>query len=429
MGQAYLQDYRQGKCFSGICRYFGLVVFIFVSCGFAVAQITSPSANFSKMADYPTHQGRMDPIFIFCASNTSGNVSGSLEASHPDDPSDFNFEWRKYNPLTSAFDPYFRLDTVVKMSQVSGLESGGYKVNISNGGPNDTSFIAWVFIDKPQDSVAIQNFTCDYLKLNGIASAVDFTYYDPEDHTEVILENGISFEWSSIPPSPIPYPTLELNPVTWQPPFEDTDYYLNVTDSFACRNEDSLSYHSIHVKPEFTTEPTQGEAPLTVSYTNSSLNAVAFEWHFGDDSTAYIETPDSHIYYIPGNYEVTLIAWSEEDCVDSVKYQYIVVDPSELAIPNVFTPNDDPYNQKFVVAKKSLRSIHMQVFSRTGKKVYEFSGHGTELDEWEGWDGKINGKADASPGVYYYIIRAVGWDDIEYEGKLYRGTVYLIREK
>ena len=95
----------------------------------------------------------------------------------------------------------------------------------------------------------------------------------------------------------------------------------------------------------------------------------------------------------------------------------------------MFTPNDDEWNDRFVVASQSLRSIYVQVFSRTGKKVYEFSGQGTRLQEWKGWDGKINGGAEASPGVYFYIIRAVGWDDIEYKGKLYRGTVYLIREK
>ena len=41
-----------------------------------------------------------------------------------------------------------------------------------------------------------------------------------------MLPNGTNFEWSSIPASAIPYPTLELNPITWEPPFEDTDYYL-----------------------------------------------------------------------------------------------------------------------------------------------------------------------------------------------------------
>jgi hypothetical protein len=31
------------------------------------------------------------------------------------------------------------------------------------------------------------------------------------------------------------------------------------------------------------------------------------------------------------------------------------------------------------------------------------------------------------PGAYFYVIRAVGYDEVEYEGREYRGTVYLYR--
>jgi len=50
----------------------------------------------------------------------------------------------------------------------------------------------------------------------------------------------------------------------------------------------------------------------------------------------------------------------------------------------------------------------MEVFSRSGLKVYGFSGEGERLKEWTGWDGNINKSSiKASPGVYYYIIRAL----------------------
>lgn len=394
------------------------------------AQITSPSASSSRTSHYPNHPERTDPIFIYCVSNTDGEITGSLTAHHPQDAvSAFDFEWRKYNPSIPGFDAVFQQDTQANESTVSGLESGGYQVSITNGPSNDTTLVAWVFINKSLVSAEIQNFTCDYLALHGDTLGQLFTYYDPEDHADTIIHNGIHFEWSSIPASSIPYPTLELNPITWQPPYEDTDYYLKVTDLLGCQNEDSFFYHSIHVKPDFTPDPVQGEAPLEVNFDNTSLNAVEFEWSFGDDSTSILEIPPTHTYYFPDEYEVKLIARSAEGCEDSLKFQYIVVDPSGLEVPNVFTPNNDDWNDRFVVASQSLRSIYVQVFSRTGKKVYEFSGQGTRLQEWKGWDGKIDGGAEASPGVYFYIIRAVGWDDVEYRGKLYRGTVYLIREK
>ena len=401
------------------------------------AQIIATGANITRTSNYPNHPGRTDPIYIYCETNTSGTITGSLSASHPDDAiSDYDFEWKKYNPLLPGFDNILQLDTQVKSSTLIDLDSGGYQVRIFNGGSNDTILVAWIFINKPLVTAEILNFTCDYLAMNGDTLARVYTYYDPEDNSDVTLPNGTNFEWSSIPASAIPYPTLELNPVTWEPPFEDTDYYLKVTDWLGCQNEDSFFYHSIHVKPDFTVEPSQGEAPLEVTFTNTSINAVRYEWRFGDDSISILENPPLHTYFFPkpiapevNGYGVKLIAWSQESCEDSSEVHYIVVDPSLLDIPNVFTPNNDTWNDWFVVASQSLRSIHVQVFSRIGKKVYEFSGQGPKLAEWKGWDGKINGGAEASPGVYFYIIRAVGWDDEEYKGKAYRGMVYLMREK
>ena len=109
-------------------------------------------------------------------------------------------------------------------------------------------------------------------------------------------------------------------------------------------------------------------------------------------------------------------------------FDKIEVDKSELDIPNVFTPNDDGLNDRFMVQKKSLKFISVEVFSRSGKMVYNFSGEGEALRNWEGWDGKVNNSsADASPGVYFYIIRATGWDDVVYNSREQRGFVYLYR--
>jgi gliding motility-associated-like protein len=393
------------------------------------AQITSPTADFVKPASYINDTLRTDYIYIFCSSN--GESDGTLLANPPGVIQGCDFEWRKYNQAIFSFDTVFYSEYGVDFSEISGLGSGGYQVRITDGILVDTAFIAWVFIDEPFDSVAILNFTCDYLALKGFAYPDTFKYYDLDDNTQIILENGVNFRWSSDPVSTIPYPTLEINPITYNPPYEDTRYYLSVTDSFGCMNEASLFYESIHVKADFEVDPTSGEAPLEVEFINKSINAIEFEWTFEEDTNAIsiLENPEPYTYYIPGDfYEVILVA-KGEFCIDTFKYQYIVVEPSSLEIPNVFTPNDDTYNDRFVVAGKSLRSLYVQIFSRSGKKVYEFTGHDSELKDWEGWDGKINGKADASPGVYYYIIHAVGWDDVLYKGKLYRGVVHLYREK
>ena len=119
---------------------------------------------------------------------------------------------------------------------------------------------------------------------------------------------------------------------------------------------------------------------------------------------------------------------SERGCIDSMRFDKIVVDPSELKIPNVFTPDGDGLNDNFMVESKSLRYISVEVFSRSGMKVYNFYGEGERLREWQGWDGNVNNSSiKASPGVYFYIIRAYGWDDVDYNSKEQKGFVYLYR--
>jgi hypothetical protein len=119
---------------------------------------------------------------------------------------------------------------------------------------------------------------------------------------------------------------------------------------------------------------------------------------------------------------------SERHCIDSLRSEIIKVEPSSIDIPNVFTPDGDGYNDLFMVDSKSLRYISMEVFSQSGFKVYGFSGEGESLREWTGWDGNVNNSSrKATPGVYFYIIRALGWDDIRYDSKEYRGYLYLYR--
>lgn len=73
---------------------------------------------------------------------------------------------------------------------------------------------------------------------------------------------------------------------------------------------------------------------------------------------------------------------------------------SKLIIPNVFTPNNDAYNDKF--KPKTIGDIseyRIQIFNRWGKRVYE------STDVEEGWDGTVfnNGSACAE-GTYYFVI-------------------------
>jgi gliding motility-associated-like protein len=287
----------------------------------------------------------------------------------------------------------------------------------------------WIFIDKPFSSAALQNRTCDYVALRGQAAIDTFYYRNISNGLPVKLQNGVRFLWSSDPASTIPYPDFYLNPQTFDPPLVDVTYNLQVSDSFGCVSQSSFSYQSIHVKADFTVEPNKGEAPLEVTFTDKSIRASKYKWEFGDTVTSTLSNPDPHIYYKPGEYTAKLTIESDLHCIDSMRLeQKIIVDPSELKIPNVFSPNGDGINDNFMVEAKSLRNINVEIFSRSGLKVYSFYGEGENLREWKGWDGNVNfSSAKASPGIYFYVIRAFGWDNIIYNSREYRGFVYLYR--
>lgn len=204
-------------------------------------------------------------------------------------------------------------------------------------------------------------------------------------------------------------------------------------------------YQSIHVKAEFTADPADGEAPLDVTFTDKSVRGTyKYRWNFGEktpdgkkasdwvvnkDSLWIFSSPFNHTYYRPGEYSASLTIESDLHCIDSFRLEKkITVEKSKLEIPNVFSPDGDNTNDYFRVESKSLRWISMKVFSRSGIKVYDFYGEGEILRQWQGWDGNIReSSTKASPGVYFYIIRAQGWDDINYNTVEQRGYVYLYR--
>jgi len=390
------------------------------------AQLSAPGMSALRYTSYPSAPAAKDPVFIYC--NASGNQLGSLTANSPGGTGPFNFTWNKWSDLTKSFSEFIKTDTGVFTSSLTNLDEGGYTVTISGG--YSGILTGWIYIDKPLSLAQLQNRTCDYVALKGKAAIDTFYYRDPANGISIKLPNKIKFLWSSDPVSSIPFPDFEINPQTFLPPLVDVTYKLQVSDSFGCINESSFFYESIHVKAEFSVDPDKGEAPLEVSFTDKSIRGDIYKWEFGDgkDSISDLKNPYPHIYYKPGEYSVKLTIESPLHCIDSMRFDKIEVEKSKLEIPNVFTPDGDGFNDYFMVESKSLRLLSVEVFSRSGLKVYSFYGEGEALREWTGWDGNVNNSSiKASPGVYFYLVRAYGWDDIDYNGEEYRGFFYLYR--
>jgi hypothetical protein len=393
-------------------------------------QLTAPGAVSVRYTSYQSAPASKDPVFIYCGA--AGTETGTLTASRPGGGGPFTFRWYRWNEGTNSFSTDIKTDTGVATSTINNLTEGGYKVDIEDAGIPDTSLVGWIGFDKPPFVLAqlynpMKN--CNYVKLQGDTSATvkSFRYYDKNTGVPLNLRNQLTFAWSSDPSSTIPHPTTDINPVTYSPPLEDVTYKLKL-NSLGCSSESSFLYESIHVNADFTFDPAEGEAPLEVTFTNSSIRGYIYSWDFGDSTFSDLENPDPHTYFKPGEYTVLLTIESDRHCIDSLRSATIKVEPSDLGIPNVFTPDGDGYNDNFMVYSKSMRYVSMEIFSQSGMKVYGFSGEGEVLKDWIGWDGHINNSSiKAAPGVYYYIIRALGWDDKRYDSKEYRGFLYLFR--
>jgi len=81
---------------------------------------------------------------------------------------------------------------------------------------------------------------------------------------------------------------------------------------------------------DFSASPTVGcAAPMTVSFTNLSFNADTFTWDFGDGYPTSSSVAPTHIYTVPGTFDVTLTS-SGGACGTDVetKLGYIVIDGS-----------------------------------------------------------------------------------------------------
>ena len=103
---------------------------------------------------------------------------------------------------------------------------------------------------------------------------------------------------------------------------------LTVTDKYDCVSTICRENSVIIADPVagFSVDSTFASCPpLPVNFFNESTNSSSFTWDYGDNSgLSNLDNP-SHIYTIPGVYNVTLKAFRTEVCQDSLMTQDLIV--------------------------------------------------------------------------------------------------------
>jgi len=106
------------------------------------------------------------------------------------------------------------------------------------------------------------------------------------------------------------------------------DYYVKL---IASNCSDTVVVKKITVYHQagtaFTADQTEGCAPLTVKFTNTTTKAISYLWDFGDGTTSTAVNPPAHIYSAKkSTYTVKLITKSTYGCMDTlVMKDYIKV--------------------------------------------------------------------------------------------------------
>ncbi len=197
-----------------------------------------------------------------------------------------------------------------------------------------------------------------------------------------------------------------------------------------CASSAEVSVVNGSLTAGFEPDQTTGYAPLSVKFTNTSTSSntltgttnITGYWNFGNGASAVthsaVEIPEI-VFNQAGTYKITLFA-VKGTCLDTAEKTIVVDIPSELEIPNVFTPNGDGANDLFFLKASNLSEINILIFDRWGHKVYDlFSDKGNIA-----WDGKNQAGEEVADGTYFYIITATGKDGSTYNKK---GTVSLYR--
>jgi gliding motility-associated-like protein len=216
-------------------------------------------------------------------------------------------------------------------------------------------------------------------------------------------------------------------------------YVVSITNTVnGCRSTNIVSVGQNSVVPvSFTADPVNGFAPLTVNVVNTTSlgtvgGSVTTTWSYGNGSTYSVTQSASStslglpggstVYNAAGIYTITLFmqAAGTTTCVGTSTAVITVDNPSALIVPNVFTPNGDGVNDRFMVNSTNLTEITCVIFDRWGVKMYDVTSNTGNI----GWDGKNLSGKEVPVGTYFYILTATGKEGTTYEQK---GTVSLYR--
>ena len=165
--------------------------------------------------------------------------------------------------------------------------------------------------------------------------------------------------------------------------------------------------------------PDSGNAALDVTFSINSSNQISsYSWDFNGLGSSSEITP-LFTFNDPGLYPVIVELVDQNGCIgiDTIEIRVLPKLPSEITVPNCFSPNGDGFNELFKVEALNLSTFDLMIWNRWGGLMYK------STDAFAGWNGQSNAGI-APDGTYFYVLNAVGSDSKAYQ---FKGSITLSR--
>lgn len=192
-------------------------------------------------------------------------------------------------------------------------------------------------------------------------------------------------------------------------------YILQVFNGRHCMTSDSITIDHV-AQPQIFADSQQILCAVDQWVLDAGNAGSSYLWDDGSSSRTLTVNQD-------GLYKVTV---DNSFCVatDSINLTFLAAAEClpQINIPNAFTPNNDGINDFLLLNYNKIEEIDLQVYDRTGKRVYQ-----TQNKDFH-WDGRSFGQP-LSEGVYFLVLEYsyynVGEKALQKES--YSSTLSLMR--
>ena len=385
-------------------------------------------------------------------------IGGTLNNSNVQYP--YSVVWEKYDAGTSS---YLEMDGSNGLSNLSNQEfannltPGQYRVTVEpinwtctlNSIDSGIGTVKVITVPQNQDLVITNGPLIDVSEYNFTNGSSTICESGGSGYLYVNVFNNydgnIEFYYSD-----------ENNPVPYQQ-LDNTTFKVEISESFeiadliikneeGCRvsaeidlqiGKPNFTFSSFNSQVSGNSSDTQLPIILAreeVTFTNTSTGTYSYaEWDFGDGgpverifSQIGTASPVTNIYGVSGTYYPRLRIYNALGCYKEESKILVVGKGYNIMVPNVFTPNNDTYNDRFTPLFSGFKSFQMTIYDYRGNLIYteeKVIDPSTPLQSMNitGWDGDT--QID-SPYYIYSIYGTTLFGNIEVQKS---GTFVIIR--